>query len=624
MDGKLVFHAPADGTGRLVFGDTGEAVVPDATFIVDGELPGLGTLAFNVGTLVHIEADLPGLEGSIGVAWDANVSRSAQVPLRIDWQESKPIAAALEARWQETTSLRQCNIVRWQNGARVSAGLAVLWQDTIRLRSGTVAHWQDGNALRSSIDMRWQESDRLRSGLVSHWQEASTRRGTAGLLWQETLRLRSSFKSHWQDAAGARLAVLSHWTQARLVRTHLRSHWQEAIRPPSGVSLRPPVVPEPKPPCYDPATIGRLVFLDRFTGDGRLVFFCDRKGTGPDPEQPQFVIPLLRVYMAVHSISAYLLPSMERVQLKGINIASSDDGYCWTLSASGGEHLMEQLAPVNGLPARVLVSVDGIDWVFAISPPSRSRTFIERSVQVQGNSVSMLLGSGWMPEQTWSTTGDFTAQQLVAKALEFTGVAVDWQVSDWVVPAAAWSHQGTPLSVATRVAEAAGASLRSHRTDAVLQFVPKFQSLPWEWAAATPTVIMPGQILTKDTLQSVGGVRYNAVYVCGTVEGSVQGHIRRLGTQGDVLATQVTDPLITHELAAMQRGRTVLSEAAITKRQPITIPLLTGGTNPGVILPGYLLEVNEPGETWRGMVRSVSLSESAPVVEQTLIVDRAI
>jgi hypothetical protein len=48
--------------------------------------------------------------------------------------------------------------------------------------------------------------------------------------------------------------------------------------------------------------------------------------------------------MTVHSISAVLLPSLERVQLKGVSISSDDDGYAWTLSASGPEHLFDQLA----------------------------------------------------------------------------------------------------------------------------------------------------------------------------------------------------------------------------------------------------------------------------------------
>ena len=54
----------------------------------------------------------------------------------------------------------------------------------------------------------------------------------------------------------------------------------------------------------------------------------------------------------------------------------------------------------------------------------------------------------------------------------------------------------------------------------------------------------------------------------------------------------------------------------------MTVPLLTGGSYPGLILPGYLLQVDEPGESWRGLVRGITITESAPTVRQQLVVER--
>ncbi|RYE86467.1 MAG: hypothetical protein EOO78_37040, partial [Oxalobacteraceae bacterium] len=160
------------------------------------------------------------------------------------------------------------------------------------------------------------------------------------------------------------------------------------------------------------------------------------------------------------------------MRLEGVTISADDDGYGWSMSASGPIHLMEQLAPAAGLPQRVRITIDGIEWVFVIEQPERSRKFGERGVQVRGSSVTSLLGAPHMPSSIWTGATTMTAQQLVAQALEFTGVTIDWRLDDWQVPAGAWSHQGTPLSVALRVAEAAGAVVRSHRTDAALQFAP--------------------------------------------------------------------------------------------------------------------------------------------------------
>lgn len=326
--------------------------------------------------------------------------------------------------------------------------------------------------------------------------------------------------------------------------------------------------------------------------------------------------------MTVHSISAVLLPSLEPVLLKGISISSDDDGYAWTLTASGPQHLFDQLAPVGGLPARVRVTLDGIDWVFAMEPPDRSRKFAERSVAVRGRSVTSLLTAPHAPSSVWGNPGGaFTAQQLALQALEFTGVSLDWAITDWLVPAGAWSFQGAPLAVVQRIAEAAGAVVRSHRTDAQLRVAPRYPSLPWEWATATVNVQMPGQIITTDSLTRQDNPDWEAVNVVGEL-GGVEGHIVRRGTAGAVLAPGVIDPLITHADAASQRGRTVLGPAGRGYMHSMTVPLLTGGTNPVLILPGYLLQVDEPGLTWRGLVRGITVTESNPTVRQQLVVER--
>ena len=101
IDGKLIFTAPADDSGRLVFGEQGGGeVIPDAVFTVDGDLPGLGTLTLRAGSRLSIDADLPGLDGTIGLAWDANVSRGMRAEVQTCWQDARPIAAGHAAAWQ--------------------------------------------------------------------------------------------------------------------------------------------------------------------------------------------------------------------------------------------------------------------------------------------------------------------------------------------------------------------------------------------------------------------------------------------------------------------------------------------------------------------------------------------
>ncbi|GEQ76470.1 hypothetical protein CTTA_3475 [Comamonas testosteroni] len=395
--------------------------------------------------------------------------------------------------------------------------------------------------------------------------------------------------------------------------------YQEAVPPPPGISKRPGPPVDPEPPvdrCYVPDP--RLLFKALAARDGRLIFVCEH-GIAP---QPQFVIPLLPVYMQVHHLTAHLLPSLEPVVLTDVTIAADDDSYCWSLSANGPEHLLDQLAPVGGLPQRLQVGIDGMQFVFAVTSTARSRSFDRRRVAVQGVSVTSLLAAPYMPRTTWISDADADAQQLARAALEFTGVSLDWQISDWLVPAGAWSFQGTPLQAVLRMAQSVNAVVRSHRTAEQLIVAPRYPVLPWEWGAAVPDVQMPAAVIVTDELRPDPRAEYNAIYVAGGSVGGVLGHVVRSLSARDKLAPQIQDDLITHADAARMRGSWALAASGNKLQHSISMPVLTGGTNPGILNPGQLLEVADTDGTWRGLVRGVSVSASMPRVRQQVTVER--
>lgn len=630
---RLAFGQPAatsPGVVRLVFGgeDDGPAPsVPDATLHGTGRITGLRLhITVRAGLQLVGSGRITGMRLRVVAAYKINAARPTVARTNAVWQVADPRQSGLQDRAQDTIAAPSGAAQHWQPAIRTPSGAAVIVQNTLRApidnrsayNSATRA-MQDARTLYSNArrDVR-----RLLREAFANAQRGQTQPLT--LRHQDNLRDRRPWSNTgWQGAQRQGLPHISGQGPALWLNKPFDGDYQNAMRPPPGIYAPTPVVPPPDP-CYLPTLPVRLVFGEPADSSlpARLVFVCERHGPGPQPETPQFVIPLLRVYMTVHSISAVLLPSLERVQLSGVSISSNDDGFGWSLSAAGPEHLIDQLALVGGLPARIRVTIDGIDWVFAVDPPDRTRKFAERKVSVVGQSVTALLGAPYLPSSDWDNSGAaFTAQQLVAKALEFTGVGIDWGITDWLVPAGAWSFQGTPLAVAQRVAEAVGAVVRSHRTEEILQFAPRYPAMPWEWDAAPLDVQMPGQIMTSDSLQNRRNPDWEAVYVLGQIHGQ-KGHVVRTGTAGSVLAPQVIDSLITHPDAARQRGRAVLGAAGRGYTQSMTVPLLTGGSNPGLILPGYLLQVDEPGESWRGLVRGITINESAPTVRQQLVVER--
>jgi hypothetical protein len=627
---KLTFRrlpVPTPGPVRLVFGDDdAQPAIPDVTLHGGGRITGLRVhIGLRTGVCLVGGGRISGMRLHMAAKYDINVSRPTVGGASTRWQDAAPLSHAARSTWQQSVPLPAGTHSDWRDAAALAASLQVRWEDSQQLqRAVCIAFEQAAQLPTAPTHSGFQEAERVQTSAATGFQEA-IRLLVAPLRvrFEETLRDR-------QVRAGARFEVADMLAAAVAsgmgIAVRLPRSWggrfQQSWTPRPGQWQRP-VPPKPGEPCYEPALPAHLVFADPFDANlpARLVFVCERHGPDPEPKPPQYVIPLLKVYMAVHALTAELLPGREPVVLRDVSIASDDDGYGWSFSGTGPEHLLDQLAPLSGLPRQIRVTLDGISWVFAVQSLSRSRRFGEHRVAVQGASVTALLGDPYMPEQTWLDANGATAQQLVAQALQFTGVGIQWGITDWYVPPGVWSFQGTPLAAALRVAEAAGAVLRSHRTDSELSFAPRYPALPWEWDASAVNVEMPAAVITTDELRPDARPDYNAVYISGQA-GGVLGHVRRLGTAGDLLAPQVTDSLITHADAALQRGRAVLGAGGKKLIQTVTMPLLTGGSNPGLVQPGYLVQVNDINEVWRGLVRGISVNAALPSVRQTISIER--
>jgi hypothetical protein len=96
----------------------------------------------------------------------------------------------------------------------------------------------------------------------------------------------------------------------------------------------------------------------------------------------------------------------------------------------------------------------------------------------------------------------------------------------------------------------------------------------------------------------------------------------RAGSGREKLAPQIQDDLITHADAARMRGGWALAASGNKLLHSISMPMLTGGTRPGILNPGQLLEVDDIDGNWRGLVRGVNVSAAMPKVRQQVTVER--
>ena len=622
----LVFSGDSNnGSGRLVFGEQGSAVIPDALFSVDAKLPGLGVLTLRSGVRASVDAELPGLTANVGLLWDANVSRGGlRAELQSVWQEAKPTSAALIATWQEAARLRVATESKWRECKPTHTALRSNWEDMLRLRSAVFSHWQEGVALRAGLSVPWQDTLRLRSAVFSRWQEGVALRAGLSAPWQDTLRLRSAVFSHWQEGQPMRAAHLASWRDGIPTREGVRSHWEEARKPPPGVSQRPTITPEIKLPCYDPATVGRLIFSDLAMGDGRLVFVCQRPGQVLPPAA--IVIQPQRTYVVINSVEIRRADDLNGDPLPNETFSMSLNHQSWTWSFNATFHISARGAvspSASGDPVELEVRINGQPFRLLAESVNPSRRFAEHTIAVSGRGRAGHLDDK-AAIQTFGNTLDVSAHQLVQECLTVNGGGfgwnVDWQLTDWIVPGGVWMHQGTWISAISDIAGAAGGYLQPHDTEQIMRVLPLWPQPWWRFDQLAPDIELPEGYSEVDDTSITYQPAYNRIFVSGET-GGILADVTRAGTAGDILKPMVVHPLITEVGVAQKRAIAELSQSGQALRHKLILPV--NAAKGGVIKPGTILRYVDDGSAWRtGLVRSTNVAlQNWPELTQSLEIE---
>lgn len=478
-------------------------------------------------------------------------------------------------------------------GVRLARRDGLAWGDTREARAGAgSAGW--GRA-----------TSRARPGALP-WGQPDAANAATGLPWGAAGRLNTPASLPWQPAGRVSRLLAAPWNRAK--------HLQAPNRPLPGGGTTPGFTPKPGPVrlrfCTPAGTSTSLVLGPRV---------CVPLARIPDGH----VIAARSSYVQTHSVTAVRLPDLEPVPLYGFSLNASRDAFGWNLQAEGPMSLLTLLSPASGEPRGLRLVVDGMTWEFIVESTGlrSNRAFGQRSASITARSSSVLLASPYMPETTYLNAVPVTAQQAVEQALDLTGVTLDWRCTDWLLPTGTWSFRGTPMAVARRVADSIGAQVSSPRTGDTVIIEPAYPVLPWNWAAASPDVTLALDAVVTEGFQRTDRPAYDGIYVSGQTQG-VLALVKRTGTAPGLLLPIETDPLITHLDAARQRGEARLGAAGPQAEMTLSLPVLTGSGEPGVIDPGKLILVEDPAGDWKGLVRSVSVTYRAPELRQTLTVER--
>lgn len=466
------------------------------------------------------------------------------------------------------------------------------------------------------------------------WGVADKRTGGAAAPWGVAIGRATDHLLPWGRSDQRTGSRTTPWGAATKRTTGARAPWglptpRPAVRTlPWGRAGLLPAVNRPLPAApgvwgFTPAATGPVnLHFCVYAADDSLDLVLGGEVCITQPRIPDgTAIAARRTYMQAHSLTAYRLPDMTPVPLTSFDLAADEGSFGWTLSAAGPLELLSLLAPSGGLPAQLRVTLDGLTWEFIVEGLRRERAFGRTTASITGRSAAALLGDPYSAETAYLNAVPATAQQIINEALQYTDLTLDWQCTDWLVPAGAWSFTGTPLAVVRRVAESIGAIVQCPRTGDVIRVQPRYPVLPWNWTAASPDVTLALDPITSEGYERADKPAYEGVYVSGQAQG-VLALVKRTGTGPDLLLPTVTDALITHLDAARQRGEAMLGAAGPQAVMTQVLPVLTGSGEPGVIDVGKLVLVDDPAGAWKGRVRSVSVRADRLSVRQTISLER--
>jgi len=586
------------GTANLLFGES--SVAPDVSLSIAGTFPPL-EMAFEA--IYRSDTSRP-IVNRAATAWDtaermregAQDRASTALPVAaagmVPWEVAAPLAARVASLIPDSFDPAP---VRWvaghQDAARVAADdRRVVSEEALRdRRISRAARFEGAAGLRHSRGSRFEDGDRRpRNGPRSRYQRA--------------VRVSAARRATYQFAVPFPIG----W----------QSWWGEAIRPPAG-RFQHPTEPE-EPGCYTPS--GALIFKDAIALNGVLLFVCER--TVPPEPGETVIVPIRRVYVVVNDVRLRRVAGNIDIPTLSLGLKIDADSWTWGFDATVPAEALGDLEPdASGIPVELEVTINGTAYRVLAERLSRERAFGEASVKVTGRGKGAVLDAPYAPTKNFSNTANRTAQQLMADALQVNGVpigwSVDWGITDWLVPAGVWSHQGTYISALNAIAEAAGAYLQPHRTAQTIRVLPRYPAPPWEWGSVVPGFVLPSAATARESLEWKDAARYNGVYVSG-VSAGVLGWVKRTGTAGDELAPMVVDPLITEAVAARQRGIAVLADTGRQIQVTLRLPVLP---ETGVIEPGVFVEYQDGGVSRLGLVRSTSVQAGLPEVWQTLGVE---
>ncbi len=638
------YTPPAGGNVVLGFGGATEAVELPRELVLDAQLmPPSVDARLAQGGAIEIAASLVMPVATVRAQLELIQSLSLEVTtppvsaeIRVEHGVSLSLVATLGAPAVVDVALtREINVfrgpsdsagVRFENVVPLEAQGSIRWEPPARPYGTTASAFEQGATLAASQGGQWSARPRTDAISGSRWEQAERILGTlSGSRWLQLPRVRRASRPVWEQGQGiaaARSSGYQHpprndarrcsryeeartlepvtmdvpYQQGRTTGDDWRVPWEQARRPPPGIDLPPD---PPEPPVLEPVEgTTTLQFCHAMPSAPWVLQF------GLTCEIPTPTIPVKRLYIVQNSARLVRLSDGLELPATQMSLSIDADSWAWSFSAGlAGRDAQALVTVTDGQPVEVMAEINGEQWRCLVDGWRRSESWQSHSVTISGRSLAAYLGAPYATARSYTEDSQATASQLARAELP-EGWSLDWRMTDWVVPAGAWSYDSlAPIDAISRIAQAAGGYVQAHQQDQTIIVAPRFEAAPWRWSEAEVDLAVPRDIITQLGSDQQPGDARNAVWLHGDT-GGIQAQIIRQGTAGDQLAPTVVDALITDQAPAQSRG---IAELAATLRQSTeSLQMPLAASLGGLLLPGMMIEC----DGWRGVSRGVSVSAS--------------
>lgn len=549
----------AVGAGRLEF----------VRLRTDAEQQGRGLLEFGQAPEPYIP---PPISGHVAVRWGASAGAGGAAAL--PWQQAQPESGAAALVWGDSDGFGAPLAATWDSLESVGGAMRPTWRNTETVAAAMEAVWRTLSPIAGGRSLSWGLGEGVLADLRLAWRQLSPQ--SARLL------------ARWESGAPVSRDLDVFWRQLRLMHQPLDAVWGHGVEPWGRYPPPPPPPPEPPEPPPSNEVVGRAALVFRCRSPLRWRPGHSRIDFGE-------LCPLYGGTSVFNSGVVVRLPGRESIPVDSVSLVDDIDSYAITGSLSVlTDAALDLLRPAIGALQEVEITLNGHVWRLLIDGWSRSRQHGQTTISVSGRSPSCVQARPFAPGRSWvQPATPYTAQQIALELLQGTGLALDWRIDDWLVPASvADYHDFTPIAAVADIADAAGATLRTSRDGQSLIVAYRYPVMPWAWANTAPDRILPATGMPKLPEQYEAGPAYNRAWAAGERTGGILYELTRDGTAGDVPAPKpVTHKLITATEAARPRAARVLAESVPKIRVSVDLPLYPAEMSPGLLEVGQIVQI---------------------------------